>query len=203
MEARMFIQMVEGRCSRQDEMRGLVDGWCGWMADQPGWLGGTYGFTDDTRFVGVVRFDSHAACEDCAGKPEAAMWWAGAEALFDGNCEIHASEDVSMMLEGGSDSAGFVQVMHGRVGDADKLRHFMTDAEVTSMLHDSRPEILGATLAMEADGSFIETVAFTSEDAARQGERTEMPAEMQADLESAMADVEYLDLHRPWFATHH
>ena len=198
----MFIQMVEGRCSRQDEMRGLVDGWCGSMADRPGWLGGTYGFTDDGRFVGVVRFDSDSACRDSASTPDAAMWWAGAEALFDGSCDIHESEDVSMMLDGGSDDAGFVQVMHGRVGDADKFRHFMTDAEVTSMLHDTRPEIIGATLAIEQDGSFIETVAFTSEDAARKGEQTEMPAEMQSDFESAMTDVEYLDLHHPWFATH-
>jgi hypothetical protein len=184
-------------------MRGLVDGWCGSMADQPGWLGGTYGFTDDERFVGVVRFDSESACRDSASMPGADMWWAGAEALFAGSCDVHESEDVSMMLDGGSDDAGFVQVMHGRVGDADKFRHFMTDAEVTSMLHQTRPEIIGATLAIEQDGSFIETVAFTSEDAARKGEQMEMPAEMQSDFESAMTDVEYLDLHRPWFATHH
>jgi len=199
----VFIQMVQGRCSRQDEMRGLVDGWCSTMADRPGWLGGTYGFTDDDRFVGVVRFDSSSACQECSVAPGADMWWAGAEALFDGSCEIHESEDVSMMLDGGSDDAGFVQVMRGQVGDADKFRHFMTDAEVTSMLHDTRPEIIGATLAMESDGSFVETVSFTSEDAARKGEQTEMPAEMQADFEAAMRDVEYLDLHRPWFATHH
>ena len=198
----MFIQMVQGRCSRQDEMRGLVDDWCGSMAARPGWLGGTYGFTDDDRFVGVVRFDSSSACLEAAGMPDAATWWAGAEALFDGGCEIHESEDVSMMLDGGSDNAGFVQVMRGRVGDADKFRHFMTDAEMTSMLHSARPEIIGATLAMETDGSFVETIAFTSEDAARKGEQTEMPADMAAEFQSAMSDVEYLDLHHPWFATH-
>ena len=198
----MFIQMVQGRCSRQDEMRGLVEDWCGSMAAQPGWLGGTYGFTDDDRFIGIVRFDSHNACMDAAKMPDAATYWAAADALCDRGCEVHESEDVSIMLEGGSDRAGFVQVMRGRVGDADKFRHFMTDAEVTSMLHDTRPEIIGATLAIEQDGSFIETVAFTSEDAARKGEQTEMPAEMQSDFESAMTDVEYLDLHHPWFATH-
>jgi hypothetical protein len=199
----VFIQMVQGRCSRQDEMRALVDDWCGSMADRPGWLGGTYGFTDDDRFVGVVRFDSSSACLEAAGMAEAPMWWAGAEALFDGSCEIHESEDVSMMLDGGSDSAGFVQVMRGRVGDADKFRHFMTDAEMTSMLHQARPEIIGATLAMETDGTFVETIAFTDEDSARRGEQTEMPADLAADFQSAMSDVEYIDLHHPWFATHH
>lgn len=198
----MFIQMVQGRCSRQDEMRGLVDDWCGQMADRPGWLGGTYGFTDDDRFVGVVRFESNDSCRELAISPEAAMWWAGAEALFDGRCEVHESEDVSMMLGGGSDDAGFVQVMRGHVGDADKFRHFMTDAEMTSMLHDARPEIIGATLAMERDGSFVETIAFTDEASARKGEQQDMPADVASELQSVMADVEYLDLHHPWFATH-
>jgi hypothetical protein len=183
-------------------MRALVDDWCGTMAERPGWLGGTYGFTGDERFVGVVRFDSSTACRDSAAMADSAIWWAGADALFDSGCEIHESEDVSMMLDGGSDNAGFVQVMHGKVGDADKFRHFMTDTEVTSMLHQTRPEIMGATLAMEPDGTFIETIAFTDEESARKGEQLEMPAEMQQNFESAMTDVEYIDLHHPWFATH-
>lgn len=199
----MFIQMVEGSSSRQGEMRNLVDGWCASMADRPGWLGGTYGFTDDGRFVGVVRFDSSAACKESATGDEAAMWWAGAEALFDGRSRIHESEDVSMMFDGGSDSAGFVQVMHGRVGDADKLRHITSDTQMTSMLHEARPEILGATLAMEADGTFVETIAFTDEDSARKGEQLDMPQDVRDQLMAAMTDVEYLDLHQPWFATHH
>lgn len=198
----MFIQMVQGRCDRQDEMRGLVDDWCGAMADQPGWLGGTYGFTDDGRFVGIVRFENSTVCRNNASTSDAAMWWAGAEALFEGSCEIHESEDVSMMLDGGSDDAGFVQVMRGTVADADKFRHVMTDTEMTNMLHQARPEIIGATLAMEPDGTFIETVAFTDEASARKGEQTDMPAEMQSEFESAMTDVEYLDLHHPWFAAH-
>jgi len=199
----VFIQMVQGRCSRQDEMRALVDDWCGSMAHRPGWLGGTYGFTDDDRFLGVVRFDSSSACLESAAAPDAAAWWAAADELFDGSCEIHESEDVSMMLEGGSDHAGFVQVMKGRVADADKFRHFMTDTEMTSMLHEARPEIIGGILAMETDGTFVETIAFTDEDAARKGEQTDMPAGMQADFDAAMTDVEFIDLHKPWFATHH
>jgi hypothetical protein len=183
-------------------MRALVDDWCGTMADRPGWLGGTYGFTDDDRFVGVVRFDSSTASKDSAAMADSAIWWAGADALFDSGCEIHESEDVSMMLDGGSDDAGFVQVMRGKVADADKFRHMMSDSEMTSMLHEARPEIMGATLAIESDGSFVETIAFTDEAAARKGEQLEMPAEVMADLDAAMDDVEYIDLHRPWFATH-
>src|SRR3954453_9537405 len=161
--------MVQGPCSRQDEMRRLVDNWCGTMADRPGWLGGTYGFTDDDRFLGVVRFDSSSACLESAAAPDSATWWAGAQELFDGRCEIHESEDVSMMLQGGSDDAGFVQVMKGRVEDADKFRPFITDTEMTSMLHDAPPDIIGGILAMEIDGTFAQTIAFTDEDSARKG----------------------------------
>jgi hypothetical protein len=172
------------------------------MADRPGWLGGTYGFTDDGRFLGIVRYDSSSACKESASTPDSAMMWAAAEQMFDGGCEIHESEDVSMMLDGGSDSAGFVQVMTGRVADADKMRHLVSD-EMTTMLHQARPEIIGATMAIETDGHFVETIAFTDEAKARQGEQMEMPDDVRAELASAMADVQYLDLHHPWFASHH
>ena len=47
-------------------------------------------------------------------------------------------------------------------------------------LHQARPEILGGTIAIEPDGTFTQTVAFTTEDAAREGESTEMPEEMRS-----------------------
>lgn len=198
----MFIQMVQGRCAQQDDMRMLVDDWCRTMADRPGWLGGTYGFTDDSAFVGVVRYESAGACRELCATDDAALWWACADSLFDGAPEIHQSEDVSIMLEGGSDDAGFVQVMRGRVADPAKLRRLMTDQSMTSMLHEARPEIIGGTLLIEDDGTFTETIAFTDEDAARRGEQMQMPEEVAAEFEGAIADVQYYDLHRPWFGRH-
>ena len=198
----MFIQMVQGSCSRQDDMRMLVDNWCTDMATPPGWLGGTYGFTDEGNFVGVVRYDSREACLATCARPEAGMWWAGALDCFEGMPELHESSDTMMMLDGGSDDAGFVQIMRGRVGNVDKLRRMTGDTEMTAMLHQARPDIIGGTLAIEADGTFIETIAFTSEDEARVAEKQDMPAEVMADMAEAMADVQYVDLHRPWFRSH-
>jgi hypothetical protein len=198
----VFIQMVQGPCSRQVEMRMLVDRWCTRMADRPGWLGGTYGFTDDDRFMGIVRYDSEAACRDYGAEPDAGLWWAEAMELMDGDCEVHQSGDVTMMLDGGSDDAGFVQVMRGHVGNADLLRKMTGGTDMTNMLHAARPEIIGSTLAIEEDGSFIETVAFTDEMAARRGEQIQMPEEITQDRAEAIADVEFIDLHHPWFATH-
>jgi hypothetical protein len=91
--------------------------------------------------------------------------------------------------------------MHGHIRNPATLRHLVSD-EMTTRLHQQRPEILGATLAVEPDGSFTQTIAFTDEASARRGEQQEMPEEVRRELESAFADIEYIDLHRPWFATH-
>jgi hypothetical protein len=65
-----------------------------------------------------------------------------------------------------------------------------------------RPDIIGASLAIEPDGTFTETIAFTNEAAAREGETKEMPdmpAEVRETLDMAMKDAQYYDLHHPWF----
>ncbi len=48
-------------------------------------------------------------------------------------------------------------------------------------LRDMRPEIIGGTVAIAADGDFTQTIYFTSEAAARQGEQQEMPADVWPD----------------------
>lgn len=196
----MYIQMAQGKCDRQDEMRQLIDDWSTEMAGREGWLGGTYGFTDDGRFVGVVRYESAAACERLFADEVSKKGWATAQGLCQ-NLEMHESGDVTMVLEGGSDSAGFVQVMRGHIGDPERFRHLASD-EMMTMLHQARPEVIGGTLAVEPDGSFIETISFTDEGSARKGESANMPEEVRADLEAAYADVEFIDLHTPWFASH-
>ena len=195
----MFIQIIQGRCTRQDEMRTMADRWRSEVAPTAhGWLGGTYGFTDDDMFVGVIRFESKDLAMQNSDRAEQGAWWQEASQLFDGPVEFHDCEDVSLMLGGGSDDAGFVQVIRGKVADPDRLKAMM---QQTDMLHEARPEILGATLAIEQDGTFTETVAFTDEESARRGESQEMPEQMREDFESAMTDVTFLDLHHPWFAS--
>jgi hypothetical protein len=195
----MFIQIIQGRCTRQDECRELGDRWQRDIAPgAEGWLGGTYGFTDDDQFLAVVRFESRAAADANAARPEQGAWWAEMEQLFDGPVEFHDCEDVTLMMDGGSDDAGFVQVIRGKVDDAASLKAMMAD---TRDLHEMRPDILGGTLAIEADGSFVETIAFSDEESARRGEQVEMPEQVRRTLESAMHDVSYTDLHHPWFTS--
>lgn len=196
----MFIQIIQGKCTtRQDECREMGERWrreLGPGAD--GWLGGTYGFTDDGQFLAIVRFESREAAAANSARPEQAAWWREMEPLFDGPVEFHDCDDVTLMMDGGSDDAGFVQVIRGKVDDATTLKKMMTDTE---QLHEMRPDIIGGTLAIEEDGTFIETIAFTDEASARRGEQQEMPEDVRRAMESAMHDVSYVDLHHPWFAS--
>jgi len=193
----VFIQIIQGKCTRQDELRAMAERW---KADigpgAKGWLGGTYGYTDDDMFVGVVRFESKEAAMANSKRREQSAWAEEMMALMDGPVEFHDCDDVTLMLNGGSDSAGFVQVIRGKVDDPTRLKALMADTET---LHQMRPEILGATLAIEADGTFTETVGFTDEASARAGEKMAPPAEVQEVLNAAMTNASFYDLHHPWF----
>ena len=195
----MFIQIMQGPCSREEDLRGALDRWrTSCEAGAVGFLGGTYGFTDDGQFVAVVRFASREAAMQNSARPEQGAWWAATEPLFSGPVQFHDSDDVTLLFDGGSDDAGFVQIIRGTVEDPSTLKAMMTD---TAQLHEMRPDILGGTLAIEADGTFTETVAFSDEESARRGEQMEMPDDVRQAMESAIRDVSYVDLHHPWFAS--
>jgi hypothetical protein len=193
----MFIQVVQGRSTRQSDVHALMDEWRRDLSPgATGWLGGTFGFTDDDQLLGVVRFESRDAAAANSARPEQGAWAERLAELMEGPLEFHDCDDVTLMMDGGSDQAGFVQVIRGRVEDPSRLKAMMAD---TTMLHEMRPDVLGATLAFESDGTFTETVAFTSESEARIGEKAEPPAEVRRELDYAMEGATFYDLHHPWF----
>ena len=151
--------------------------------------------------MAVVRFESREAAAANSARPEQGTWWQKMQECFEGEVTFHDCEDVTMFLGGGSDDAGFVQVIQGTLTDVDRFRTFMS--QPMDALHEARPDILGGTIAVEPDGTFTQTMAFTTEAAAREGEAKEMPADMQGveDEFSVMKDVTYLDLRHPWFAS--
>jgi hypothetical protein len=199
----MFVQIIQGTCRDSEALRRQIDVWRRELGPKAqGWLGGTYGVTDDNTFVGLVRFDSKEAAARNSTRPEQGAWWAQTEKCFEGEVTFHDCDDAMTFLDGGADDAGFVQVIQGRLTDPERFSRFMELP--MDMLHEARPEIIGGLIAMEPDGRFTETVAFRSEEAAREGERKEMPAEMGQVWENELAqmlDVTYLDLRHPWFAS--
>jgi hypothetical protein len=195
----MFIQVITAPCTAHDELRSVLDSWETDLAPTAeGWLGGTYGFTDDDEFVAVVRFDSREHAMANSERPEQGAWAERFAATLAGTPEFRDYDDVLEFLDGGSDDAGFVQVIEGRAEDPDLLRQLLG---TTDLLRQARPEIIGGTVAMSGDGSFTETIAFTDEASARVGEKEEPPPEVRDLLAKVMVGARFRDLHNPWFAS--
>ena len=199
----MFIQVIQGICGDAGALRRQTEAWRDELAPQAaGWLGGTYGVTDLHQFIAVVRFESREAAARSSARPEQGAWWSVAEKYFEGEVTFHDYDEVWPFLDGGSDDAGFVQVIQGRVTDVEQARTFMD--RPMDELREARPEVFGGTFALQHDGHFTQTIAFHSEEAARKGERQEMPEEARKAWEEDMAlmkDLTYLDLRHPWFAS--
>lgn len=199
----MFIQVIQGRISDQAAARAALERWRSDLEPgATGWIGGTYGFTDDGQLVAIVRFASREDAERNAARPEQQAWWREMERCFAGPAAFHDCDDITLLAGGGSDEAGFVQVIQGRLRDRGRM---LALAERSGdLITRHRPDILGATIAIDRDGYFTETVAFTSEEQARAAERQPMPPEAAELVEEEMSlldEVSYLDLHQPWFAS--
>jgi hypothetical protein len=198
----MFIQVIQGRCNDAERLKGQMDRWeSDLRGGASGWLGTTAGVTDDGTFVAVARFESRELAEQNSKRPEQDAWWRETEGCFDGDVTFRDYDDAMEWLGGGSDDAGFVQVMQGRVGDAEAFRKF--SLQPMEGLSEMRPEIIGGTVAIADDGDFTQTIYFTSEAEAREGEKKEMPEDAQREMQQAMgemSDLTYLDLRQPWFS---
>ena len=97
----------------------------------------------------------------------------------------HDCDDALTFLD---DDAGFVQVMQGRLADPARFLKLMD--LLMDVLHQTRPEIIGAIIAIEADGTFAETVAFRSGESAREGELKQIPAQIRQRWEDSMAQMQ-------------
>ena len=193
----MFIQVIQSKTSRPDEVRALTEEWGELPNEGSGFLGGTYGVTDDGDFFGVVRFESKEKAMANSARPETDAMAKRMAELMDGPPTFYDCDDVTVWLDGGSDDAGFVQIIQGRTDDPDRLKEVM-GGESDDDMRRQRPDIIGGTFALTDDGTFINTVAFTDEASAREGEKDSSPPE---EMQSLMGDVTFFDLHRPWFAS--
>lgn len=195
----MFIQVIQGKTSQRDQLRTLAEAW----RDEGGvgavgYLGGTYGVTDNGDFIGVVRFTSREDAMANSARPETGAFAERMGALMDGAVQFHDCGDVTTFLDGGSDEAGFVQVISGHLDDPTRAKEMLAD---TGDLREMRPEIIGGTFAISDDGNYFQTVYFTDEASARKGEQTEPPEEVRSELESMMAGATFYDLTAPWFTS--
>ena len=200
MEDHVFVQIIEGRAADADGMRRQMERWMEELRPgAEGFLGTTAGVTPEGRAIAIVRFDSRAAATANSERAEQGAWWSEMEKCYDGEVSFTESEDVETFLDGGSDSAGFVQVMKGR--DLDREAVARLDALFEEHAPTVRPDVIGGLRAWTGPDSAYDVLYFTSEEDARAGESKPMPPEFDdagADFEQMMANTEFLDLPDPW-----
>lgn len=195
----MFIQVIEGRVADREGLWRQMDRWMVELRPgATGFLGSTAGVTEADHAVVFARFESAAAAKANGERPEQDGWWAETEKCFDGEVSFADAEDVDTFLAGGSDAAGFIQVMKGAAPDRERLRAL--DATLAEHAASFRPDLIGGVRAWTGPTSYIEAAYFTSEAEARANEAKEPPPEMaeqMAEFADLMAGVEYLDLREP------
>lgn len=197
----MFVQVIQGRVSDAAQVRRQMDKWFAEVAPGAvGWLGNTAGVTEDGRAVALARFESEDAAQRNSDRPEQTAWWNEMAALFTDEPEFHNSSSVEIDTPGDPSQAGFVQVMQGRTSDPDRARQLMADDPTD--WQEFRPEILG-TVSIGHDGdAWTMAIYFTSEEAAREGEKKEPTPEMQQMMKEmnalAIGEPVFFDLKEPW-----
>jgi hypothetical protein len=197
----MFVQVIQGQVSDAASVRAALDRWVQDLApDAVGWLGSTAGVTEDGTFVALARFESEDAARRNSDRPEQDRWWSETAKLFTGEATFRDSTEVQVDVNGDPDTAGFVQVIQGRVSDPARARQIgqQDSAEWAAF----RPDVIGSVVAAHDNGEFTMALYFTSEAEAREGERKEPPEALKAQMaEMDALNVEppkFFDLKQPW-----
>lgn len=201
----MFVQVIQGRAT---DPAGLKKQWGRWDQEikpsAQGFLGSTAGITADGEFIALARFESEEAARANSDRPEQTAWWEETSQYL-ADPMFHDCTLVDLMDGGGSDDAGFVQVIQGKVTDVDKAREM--DASMQERMKDLRPDVIGGVVAWHPEnGRFTNAIYFTSEDEARAKEKEmenvqefdEFMAEYQAISDG---EPKYLDITDPWLTS--
>ena len=191
----MFIQVLRGRAIDRDGVMRQLDRWKAELSPTAeGWLGCTAGITDDGRFIGSFRFESQELAQRNSDRPEQTAWWNEFSKYLDTprfwDCTL-----VEQHKKGGSDEAGFVQVIQTRVVKPEEFRE-----TVKSMAASPRDDVIGSLVAWQGS-RFNEFVYFTSEEEARKGEKSNYQQVALEKIWPRTEDIEYFDLRKPWFAS--
>ncbi len=198
----MFVQVIQGPVSDAGKVHAALDRWHKDLApDAPGWLGSTAGVTDDGQLVAVARFESEGQARRNSERPEQDQWWSETSKLFTEEPTFRDSTRVTPDLVGNPDDAGFVQVMQGRgSNNPERARELM--AQDSDRWADFRPDILGSVAVEHEGGAWTMVMYFTSEEAAREGEKKEPPPELKAQMDELntlnQGMPEFRDLKQPW-----
>jgi hypothetical protein len=196
----MFIQIIQGTVTDPDALQRSVERWRKEIKPGAhGYLGSTGGVTPDGRGITMVRFESEADARANSDRPEQGAWWNEASKAFGDDVTFHNCNEVETILGGGNNSAGFVQVLQGHTKDQAAMRK--TAVAVQDELHALRPDIVGVVIAYHGDGGFTQAIYFSSQEAARTGEKAmqDKPELSERLRDTIEVDITFFDLNEPDF----
>ena len=196
----MFVQVIQGRCKDEAGLRSQVEKWQTELKPgADGWLGSTMGVAEDGTFIAAARFESQEAARRNSDRPEQGAWWEQTSKFLEDDVKFYDCTDVQEWSGGGSDDAGFVQVMQAYAKDKEAVKTGMKEMENAP---SSRPDVIGGLVAWGPDDGYSNFVYFTSEEEARKGEAADnqSPEERQQMEEwmNMITDLRFIDLKQPW-----
>ena len=201
----MFVQVIQGKAKDPSGLRKQMERW-----DQDlrpgavGYLGSTAGVTGGGEFIALVRFENEQSAQANSDRAEQSAWWEETSQYVDDPL-FHDCILVDLTNDGGSDEAGFVQVIQGKVTDVDKARAL--DQVTQSQMKEMRPDVIGGITAWHPqNGRFTSAIYFTSEAEARAKEKemsssSEFEAYMSEWQRLADGEPKYLDITEPWYSS--
>ena len=196
----MFVQIIQAKAGDPGGIRKEMDRWMEELSPGAvGSLGATAGISADGEFWSVVRFESEEAARKNSDRPEQGEWWNEFQKYLDGEATFYESTEIDTIRDGGSDDAGFVQIMKGRAKDLDKMRTEMRAMEAD--MPNRRPDVIGGISAKIGDNEFISTMYFTSEAEARKGEQAmeAAPADQGGpNWDELIEEMSFIDIKEPW-----
>lgn len=166
----MFVQVIQGKATDPDAVMQAMDAWDRDLRPGAiGFLGSTAGISPSGEFFASARFESEEAARANSDRPEQGEWWASMEKGLS-DVLFHDCTEVEEYAGGGSNDAGFVQVIQGKVTDVDRAREL--DRDMEDWMPGTRPDVLGSYTAWHPEnGRFTSVIYFTSEAEARENEK--------------------------------
>jgi hypothetical protein len=192
----MFVQVVKGKSTNPDAMVKLGEKWQQELRPgAKGFLGSTVGAAPDGTFVAVIQFTDDVAAKANSDRPEQDAFFKEMSQYIDGEPTFLESSDTSLLFDGPSEKATFVQVMESTCKDRAKAEA-MESGEMLDALRAARPDLLGGLRAWVGD-QVIEVAYFTSEADARAAEKSDAFDAPQQDFASLYDNMTYTDLPNP------
>ena len=195
----MFIQVIQAKARDRDALKRQFDKWTeNLQPEATGYIGSTGGVTDDGEAFFAARFESEEAARKSSDRPEQGSWWEETSKYLEAPTFTDYT-NVELSLGGGSDNAGFVQVMQGKTNDLERVREL--GQEFDAIAKEVRPDLIGAVNCWKEDGSFTTINYFTSEEEARRAESQDMPEDAAAQFkewDSLISVDKWIDLKDPW-----